>query len=276
MQHKTMPQILAHRALGFGYRENTLRALKEALFSDVHEIELDFRLTKDNIYICNHDPELKIKLKSGKIKRIMIRKKTIAELNEKKKRVASLEEILAYFAVHKQDKIMNIDLKDCGEEKEVIKLVKKYKLNNSVIIISWLPKVLERIRRLDKKIKISFSYAPAKTHIFKILKRMKFDIRFSKSKKLFFVNKLNLNKFQKKQGKGYEHVHIFYQLPKKLIALKLDSINIPWYLVNKDVVREAHKQNIKVRVFSVDSKKQLQKLKGKKIDTIFTNEIYEL
>ena len=136
------PRLLSHRALGFGYRENTFKAFKEALLSDVHEIELDFRLTKDDVYVCNHDPELRISSK----KKVLIKAKTSAELNEDRKIIASFDEILHYFAKKNHDKILNIDLKDYGNEEHIIKLIKRLKIKKNVIIVSWIPKVLEKIR----------------------------------------------------------------------------------------------------------------------------------
>ena len=139
------PKVLSHRALGFGYRENTLKAFKEAMNSDVEEIELDFRLTKDNVYVCNHDPELMI----STTRKLLLCKCTFDQINQKRKRIASLEEILAYFAAHKQNRTLNIDIKDYGNEEEIIRLIRKYHLKENVVLISWIPKVLERIRRLE-------------------------------------------------------------------------------------------------------------------------------
>lgn len=266
------PKVLSHRALGFGYRENTLKAFKEAMNSDVEEIELDFRLTKDNVYVCNHDPELAI----SKTKKLLLRKYNFDQINQKRKRIASLKDILEYFTANKQNKRLNIDIKDYGNEEEIIRLIKRYKIKDNVVLISWIPKVLEKIRRLDNEVRISFSYIPAKKHLLKILKLIQAKLQMKKTRRHIFINKINLNQFNPRYAKGYNHIHLFYQLPAPILKLKLDSINIPWFLVNKNVVREAHRNNIKVRVFSVDSKKRFEKMKKQKIDTVFSNEVYEL
>ena len=51
--------VLAHRGMGKGRYENTLRSFKEGLSYGAHGVELDVRLTKDGVVILNHDPDLK-------------------------------------------------------------------------------------------------------------------------------------------------------------------------------------------------------------------------
>src|SRR5690554_6788319 len=51
--------VLAHRGMGKGRYENTLKSFEEGLSYGAHGIELDVRLTKDGAVILNHDPDLK-------------------------------------------------------------------------------------------------------------------------------------------------------------------------------------------------------------------------
>jgi len=48
--------IVSHRCLGFGAPANSAAALSLALQSNVDEVELDFRLTKDGALVACHTP----------------------------------------------------------------------------------------------------------------------------------------------------------------------------------------------------------------------------
>jgi glycerophosphoryl diester phosphodiesterase len=142
-------RIIAHRCCGFGEGENSLGALRKALASSVDEIEVDYRVTKDRKLLLIHDA----RYTDAHGKRHVVRKETLAEARRNGRH--SLEDALRYFARHGKNKIINIDIKDYGEEAQLITLIKKYHLATRIIIVSWLAASLERVHQLAPELPLS-------------------------------------------------------------------------------------------------------------------------
>ncbi|MBC7173133.1 MAG: glycerophosphodiester phosphodiesterase, partial [Polyangiaceae bacterium] len=54
------PCIVSHRGLGFGHRENGLAAFAAVRDDGRFGVELDARLTRDDIAVVCHDPEVEL------------------------------------------------------------------------------------------------------------------------------------------------------------------------------------------------------------------------
>jgi glycerophosphoryl diester phosphodiesterase len=126
-----MPTIISHRGLGFGYKENSLEAIKAACNSIVDAVEFDVRI-HNNELILSHN-----KFKGTK--------------------PTYLKGILP----HTKNKLLLVDVKEPGLEKELLKILK----GKNFIIISWYPNILKKIHKLNPKIKLSYSYNPKTTKL---------------------------------------------------------------------------------------------------------------
>lgn len=67
-----MPAIIAHRGYSAAYRENSPAAWQGAIEADADIIEIDVRRSADGIFVCCHDPDLRIAGHSGLIKNMSL------------------------------------------------------------------------------------------------------------------------------------------------------------------------------------------------------------
>lgn len=111
-------KIISHRGNGNQYKENTKKAIIEALKYDyIDGVEFDIRMTKDHKFVLSHEP-----FYNGKV---------IAFTKFKYLKAEELNDLLSNI---KTDKIIMIDIKEeLKREKKLIfylkKILKKYDLN---------------------------------------------------------------------------------------------------------------------------------------------------
>ncbi|MBD3318764.1 hypothetical protein GF342_02555 [Candidatus Woesearchaeota archaeon] len=150
--------IFSHRANGYGFLENSRNAIQHALASDVDGIEIDLRLTKDNHYVVCHDAYLdRVSRGTG-----LLRKKTAAQLQ--KERLLDGQGLLFFNEflqlLQTSNKQCIIELKDNGQEQEVITQLKKHHLLKQCFLASWNPHALEKIRHLSTQAQTLLYYVP--------------------------------------------------------------------------------------------------------------------
>lgn len=135
--------VIAHRANGSKYKENTKKAILEVLkYPYVDGIEIDIQMTKDKKFVLVHNSF--IICNDKKIKSI---KNTNYKDIKKCKDISLLEDILNSINT---SKIILIDLKVNQEEKiymnSYIKLIKKYKHNIYTMSFDY-----DFVKKLKKK-----------------------------------------------------------------------------------------------------------------------------
>jgi len=244
--------IISHRANGFGHPANSLSAFVSALKSPVKEIEIDVRLTKDNVFVVHHDPSFR-KYFFHKF----ISRKNFKEIQFK---FNTLKTYLDYF--EGTDKILHLDIKDHGCEKQLINELKTRNLIDRVSICSYTPKILEGIQKYNSEIKTSLTFVPFVRFHKLALKRIMHHM-----KPLVYFNNLNLEDFQNKYSKGFSHVHFFSKIPD----LNVDAFNIPHVFLNKNILKEAKYKGQKINLFTINKQETLQKYRGLEINSIFSN-----
>lgn len=160
-----MSKIFAHRGFSGYYPENTMLAFKKAIEIGVDGIELDVQLTKDNTVVIIHDETIdRTTNGDGLVKSYTYDelKKFDASFNFNNfgfNRIPTLEE---YFLLVKDlDIITNIELKTSvyqylGIEDSVLELIKKYNLEDKVIISSFNHFSILRMKKLAPQIKCGF------------------------------------------------------------------------------------------------------------------------
>ena len=134
------PRLQAHR----GYcieanHENTLTSIKNAYDRDYTMVEFDVQITADYQIVLFHDGYYK----NGRRKRVIAR--TLFPQVLQDKQVTTLEEVFNWYKKNKiQNFILNIELKSKNIlkfrlEEEVLKLIKKHKMEKNIIISSFNP-----------------------------------------------------------------------------------------------------------------------------------------
>lgn len=86
-------KIIGHRGAKGLAPENTEASIRAALANNVHEVEIDVRVTKDNIVILNHDNFIRVESR-----KYTIRKFTYKQLRSLKPDLITLEEAFAIVA----------------------------------------------------------------------------------------------------------------------------------------------------------------------------------
>ncbi len=136
-------QIIAWRGGIENGNENTIKAIKFSLkWADI--IEVDVRMTSDKKLVLSHSP---------RFENLFIRKHKLSELKKK----GEINELYEALDLVTPKKALMIDLKDKGLERFVLNEIRNYKLEN-IIINSLQKDILFKVRRLNKRIKISVGF----------------------------------------------------------------------------------------------------------------------
>jgi len=165
---RPLPLIIAHRGAGMLAPENTLAAFRKALELGVDGIELDVMLCKSGEAVVIHDFTVDRTTDGhGQVKDL-----TLEELKRLDagswfdprfagERIPTLEEV---FDLVGTKAIINVELKSTsimgdGLEKGVVELIRRKGLFDNVIVSSFNPLALWRVRRMDPRIKTGLLYA---------------------------------------------------------------------------------------------------------------------
>lgn len=167
VQIKSQPIIIAHRgAMGYA-PENTLAALKLGIELGADAIEIDLRQTMDRIPVALHDATVNNTTNgSGNIKNILfndLRKLDAGSWFNSKfssETVPSLQEIIDILP---DSVILIIEFKEGNDtypeiEERTVSLIRENKIESQVLLKSFDPNVLERLRILAPDIPQVYVY----------------------------------------------------------------------------------------------------------------------
>lgn len=157
---------IGHRGAKGYEPENTIKSFKKAISLGVDAIEFDVRKTKDGKLVIFHDKKVD-KLTEGKGLVNNLTLDEIKELRVQGEEILTLQEALNF--IGKKVKKIFVELKESGFETEVLKEIKKRKLEDRVIVISFLKDVLKTVRKLNKKIETGLIYVRHKNPIKTVL-----------------------------------------------------------------------------------------------------------
>jgi len=167
--HPHRPLVLAHRGACRAAPENTMAAFRLAAEMGADGVELDVQLCKDGEAVVIHNPRVDETTDgSGEVKDF-----TLAELQELDagswfatefagERIPALAQVLHELGPRL---VLNVELKSWSLlsnalEAEVVRLVEDSSMVHQVIISSFNPLALWRVRRLNRFISTGLLYAP--------------------------------------------------------------------------------------------------------------------
>ena len=143
--------VVAHRG-GAGYwTENTLLAFANTASTGADAVELDARSTKDGVQVVHHDATFTVNGKQYTIKKLKL-----AQLRQLKPSVCTLDEALAAVAAGGLE--VNLELKDTANAKACVQAIKKHGLQNRVMYISFLPRQLAQVKKLDGSARLGLCF----------------------------------------------------------------------------------------------------------------------
>lgn len=160
---------LAHRGAREHAPENTLPAFEEAAELGADGVELDAQLTADGVPVIFHDRAVE-RLTDGKGCLTEMTLSQVKELDAGNHfssefagiSIPSLDEVFEELG----DRLLfNIELKSFsihsnGLEREVVELIRRHGLISRVLISSFDPLALRRVRRFEPELALGYLYAP--------------------------------------------------------------------------------------------------------------------
>lgn len=227
---------IAHRGASAFLPDNTIESFEQALVEKADMIELDIRKTADGEIVLFHDwyvkPDRFSPLSLGLTQPVShISFKELSEFCEMKGfRLASLEEVLQQFGGCIG---LNIELKAGGYECEVLDLVKKYNLKNSVVLSSFFPWVIKKVKDIDEDIKTGW---------------------IAGQEQIIYLNRL---------------IRPWIGLLFKMTGA--DTVHLHSEILNPEVVRRFHSYSIPIYAWTVDSIDVMRWLIELSVDGIITN-----
>lgn len=167
MRDFPFPLLLGHRGAAGEAPENTWPAFERARTSGAHGFEVDVLLTRDRIPVCAHDLTLK-RIAGG---HGAIQSMNYAEISRLDVgshfhprfaglRIPLLADALDAFG---KDLILDIEIKGLnplneGIEEVVLKLLRERGLIDRVIVSSFNPVILKRVKALEPEVRIGSNY----------------------------------------------------------------------------------------------------------------------
>ncbi len=206
---------VGHRGARAYEVENTLESFQKAIELGANAVEFDVRKTKDGKLIVIHDDTLKRVFD----KDVPVNQTTLKELKQlTENKIPTLAETLQF--IDKRVEKILVELKEVGYEKKVLEVIKKEKLHDRVIIVSFHEQALSEVRKLDSKIETGLIYAKHKNPIATALK-----------------------------------LHAQY-----LVSL--------YRFTHTKNIEDAHKNNLKVIVWTINTKQEAKVYRAKGVDGI--------
>lgn len=163
------PLNFAHRGACHEAPENTLAAFRRAIELGADGIELDVQLSADGEVVVIHDFHLETTTNGEG----PVRDKTLAELKEldagaafdpsfSGQRIPTLQEVVDTVGDHL---LLNIELKtaeawDNGLAAAVMRIVEKNGLVDRVVVSSFHPLAVRRVKKLNPGVQVGLLYAP--------------------------------------------------------------------------------------------------------------------
>lgn len=148
--------VIGHRGASDLLQDNTILSFDRALIEKADMIELDVRKTADGQLVLFHDWYLSLRCNAYKGAGVsrMVSHASFDQIREccteNGFQLATLEEVLSRYG----NRIgINIELKAGGYEKEVLDLVYRYDIRDTVVLSSFAPWVVRKLKDLDNSVK---------------------------------------------------------------------------------------------------------------------------
>lgn len=153
---------IGHRGAKGYEPENTIRSFMKALELGVNAIEFDVRMTKDGKIVVIHDATVD-RTTNGKGPVSELTLEEIKKLStEKGEKIPTLEEALDF--LDRKVKIL-IEIKEVGLESKVLEIVRRKRLEDNVVIISFHEETLRSVREASDSIETGLIYVRHKNPV---------------------------------------------------------------------------------------------------------------
>ncbi|MGI6107118.1 MAG: glycerophosphodiester phosphodiesterase [Lachnospiraceae bacterium] len=167
--------VIAHRGFSGRYPENTMLAFRKALEAGADGIENDVQFTKDLVPVIMHDESVD-RTTDGKgwlrdftydeLRRLNVSYPSKFGEDFAPQSIPTLDEFLRWMAEDAVNLFTNIELKNsvyyyAGLEDAVIRMIRKYGLEERIILSSFNNASIALCKRIDPEIRCAFLYPVA-------------------------------------------------------------------------------------------------------------------
>ena len=192
-------------------KENCFKSFKES-FNKKYGIETDIHFTKDNKIICFHDFTLNrlFKIKNS------VKNLNYEEIKNKTKSEISVPLLKSVLKLSRKKYLVFIEIKPLLNLKKIKILLNEVKNYKNCIIISFKHVNLFKIRKINKKVKIGFSFSKSSkiSDIIKISSKKNYDYLILDK---YFINNKSIQSIKKNK--------YFYTVKEKKEFLKYSNNN---------------------------------------------------
>ena len=152
------PLVFAHRGFGDHGPDNSLYAVEQALDVDMDGVDVDGQLTKDGELVIFHDLSVdRLTSASGRVRDKTLKEMLALDLGPKFKAGttgANVRTFEHFVRAVKGRGILMVELKvpglaSTGIERRAVEIIRKHDAHLSVVLSSFNPLVLYRVKRLD-------------------------------------------------------------------------------------------------------------------------------
>ena len=192
-------------------KENCFKSFKES-FNKKYGIETDIHFTKDNKIICFHDFTLNRLFKINK----SIKNLTYDEIKSNTKSKISVPLLKDVLKLSKKRYLVLIEIKPILNLRKIKILLNEIKNYKNCIIISFKHTNLFKIRKINKKVKIGFSFAK-NSKILDIIKTSSKKNCYCLILDKYFINNKSIQNIKKNK--------YFYTVKEKKEFLKYSKKN---------------------------------------------------
>jgi glycerophosphoryl diester phosphodiesterase len=143
--------LIAHRGASAYAPENSVESFKKAIAMNAKAIECDVRISKDKKLVVIHD---------DKIDRTTKMKGFVKDYDASQLKEFGIPEFEDFLKLMKENSvILLVEIKEPGSEKKALSLVKDYRLESRVIIVSFFAEVIEKVKKLDSMIRTGYIFS---------------------------------------------------------------------------------------------------------------------
>ena len=165
-------KVIAHRGASAEIPGNTISAFKKAIEIGADMIELDVHASKDGYLVVIHDATVDETTNgTGEVSQL-----TLTELKEliveDIERIPTLEEV---FQLAKGKIDINIEIKAENIEEKVVELVRKYELENHVLISSFNLEAIKKVKEIAPELSTAALFSTPVENVLEVLKDCKAD-----------------------------------------------------------------------------------------------------
>lgn len=208
-------------------------------------------------------------------------------------RVPTLDVFLREFAARRGPTRLMLDIKDAGSEEGHCRCVAAAGLDDSVWIISWSPQILRRVHEIAPHLRLGLSHVPltrwrpllrpavrvlgrggALRAAGRLLARR--GINHDLQDVVLYLDEYDGAADPLKRARGSFPVHFASSLVEgevgEMLRRTRGGVGIPARFLTPDYVEKAHREDLSVFVYSLDSLAAARRAKNRcDVDIIFTN-----